>query len=111
MTPDNIMHAYVFHSYARRNPQVDFVPSLICYPMNGAAASEAYYKRVELSSRRITAMAKTNFLTDTQSPLIAIRMDGGSYYIPKDELEEIAAEHHDDDIFEMINSLFRSRKY
>lgn len=110
---DHIMHAYTFHGYARRNTDVAFVPSLIGTPISGSAASEAYYVRHELPTRRITTMAKTHYVEqETKSPIVAIRLDNGaSYYIPKDELEEIAAAHQDDDIFSMLNSLYHSRVY
>lgn len=110
---DHIMHAYLFHSYARRCTDITFVPSLIGTPTHGPASSEAYYVRHELTSRKITAIAKTPYIDQTtESPLVSIRMDTGvMYVIPKDELEEIAAAHQDDDIFSMLNSLYRARRY
>lgn len=96
----------------------DYVPSLIGVDPNQlrANARDPYFERIEVSDRRITALAISRYVTydslplDHRDPILEIKSPAGNYYIPKSELEEIAGFHQDDETFEMLADLFKGRR-
>ncbi len=107
-----MMHGYLFKAYAKRAAP-EYIPSMIGTPVNGSSAEPSYYERIEVSDRAVNALSKTQYVVEgTSDPILQVRHPKGSlYYIPKSELEEIAAAHQDDDIFDMLNALFKVRAF
>lgn len=99
-------YGYLFKGFDGK-VSADYVPSLIGIATVGP---DAYFERVDLDTRRITALAVSRYLTEEGDVIFEARnSDAKRFYIPKAELEELAAFHHDDDTFEMINALVSRR--
>jgi hypothetical protein len=111
-------YGYVFKGYAGKiDPE--YIPSLIGSPVGATAgsATDAYFERVEINNRRITDLSISRYCVFDNGPagtsdvIFAIRGPIGSYYLPRRELEEIAAAHQDDDTIEMIAALVRKNPH
>lgn len=97
----------------------DYVPSLIGIDAGTFTSSnrDPYFERVEITDRTITSLAVSRWITfgdsatpTTIDPILEVKAPGTAYYIPRSELYEIAAFHHDDDTIEMIDTLAKSRR-
>lgn len=96
-----------------RTVSLDYVPSLVGVDPNQlrASAADPYFERFEITDRSITSLSFSRWVTydslpeKFRDPILEVRSPGGNYYIPRSELEEIAAAYQDDDTFEMIAAL------
>lgn len=96
----------------------DYVPSLVGVDTQQvrASATDPYFERIEIADRTIASLSITRWVTydslplSDRDPILGVKGPAGSYYIPKSELEEIAAANQDDETFELINALFKGRR-
>lgn len=106
-------YGYLFKGYAGK-VSADYFPSLIGSPddTTHGNADDAYFERIEISDRHISDITISRWRVWDNGPagvsdfILAVRGRGGSYYIPKAELEEIAASNQDDETFELLAKLF-----
>jgi hypothetical protein len=106
-------HGYLFKAYAHNAP-AGYIPSLIGDMAPGNNGRPAYFEMIEIADRRIDSMVVSRWVSEGQpeNPILQCRHPKGhSYYIPKNELEDIAAENSDDDTFEMLALLFKRRVF
>lgn len=111
-------YGYILKGLAGKVPQ-EYIPSLIgvdsSHPADTTLA--AYFERIELKDRTITSITTSKYISydnvteadpnpSINDVILMVRTPRGGYYIPKGELEEIAAFHHDDDTFDKLNELY-----
>lgn len=109
-------YGYLFKGYAGK-VSPDYFPSLIGSPAGTTHGNgdDAYFERIEISDRHISDISISRwscFNNDgaaVSDPILAVRGRAGSYYIPKAELEEIAAANQDDETFELLAKLFPTK--
>jgi hypothetical protein len=104
-------YGYAFKSYASK-ARPDYIPSMIGAELGNTTAKQddAYFERIEVTDRQVVSIQTTRwFLFDSadrpdgnSEPIVQVKGRSGNYYITLSELEEIAAENHDDDTFAMI---------
>jgi hypothetical protein len=105
---------YILAGNARTAP-ADFYPSLIgvSEDQRSAGRADPYFNRIDVTDRRITEIAVSPYVTydslplEHRDPILAVKGPGGNYYIPRSELEEIAAANQDDDTFALLAKLGR----
>ncbi|MEQ6332978.1 hypothetical protein [Sphingobium sp. MK2] len=111
-------HGYIFKGKASKlDPS--YIPSLIGVNLNRpiTIADAAYFEQIEITDRRITSIERSPYVVydevteETPAPegnatIVVVRSPGGDYYIPSNELAEIAAANQDDETFELLGALF-----
>lgn len=104
-------HGYLFKTYASK-ASADYIPSLVGVPAPGQSTDTGYFERIELQDRYIGAMSVSRWVTEEGDTILAVSgRKGKTYYIPKSELEEIAAENQDDDTWDMLTAISKKRIY
>lgn len=100
-------YGYLFKCYAGK-ASPDYIPSLIGSEINTPHSADAYFERVDISDRHIDTIKVTRWINfdNTDEALLAVKGRSGSYYIPRNELYEIAAANQDDDTIALIERLF-----
>lgn len=106
-------HGYLFKGKAGSSLP-DLYPSLIgALPgSTNASNGDAYFDRIDLADRTVKRIIVSKWLVwdngaaAVSDPILQVQSPAGTYYIPKSELEEIAAANHDDDTWEMLAALF-----
>jgi hypothetical protein len=96
-----------------RTAAADFIPSLIgvATAQLPASKSDLYFNRIDVADRTITSIAVSPYVTydslplEVRDPILAVKGPEFSYYIPRSELEEIAAANGDDDTFALLAKL------
>lgn len=112
ISADSIMSGYIFKTYAFR-AAAGYIPSLVGSPIDGVGAQVAYYERIELPSRHITALGKTQYVVEgSDDPILQARHAKGTIFvIPASELADIAAAHQDDELWAMLRRLLKGRVF
>lgn len=95
----------------------DAFPSLIGVdPFGCKARPDPYFDRIDITDRSITSLSISRWVTydsatlPQQDPILEVRSPAGGYYIPRSELEEIAAANQDDETFELLAALKQGRR-
>lgn len=91
----------------------DYLPSLIGIDQLQVAPSptDTYFEQIDLGKVNITSIAVSRWVTydnapdPRRDPILGVKADGLSFYIPFTELRDLATEQQDSDILEMLATL------
>lgn len=110
------MTAYAYRLVGNaKSASPDYIPSLIGIDehQTNPAATDAYFERTDLASLDINMLAKTRWVSydsrvdGARDPLVGVKVNGASLYLPLSELQELSLEVTDDGVRDLIDGFLK----